>query len=111
MLVAVTPQTTDQNKQLVTSRNLEFDVLFDEDNQFARALDLVHGFPDDLKEVYAKFGIDVGQANGNDKWELPIPARFVVDQQGVVQSVDYDADYTTRPEPSETLKVVQALAG
>ena len=110
-MVAVTPQTTEQNKKLVASRNLEFDVLFDEDNQFARALDLVHGFPDDLKEVYGKFGIDVAQANGNDKWELPIPARFVVDQHGGVRSADFDADYTNRPEPSESLKVVQSLIG
>lgn len=109
-LVAVTPQTAEQNKQLIASRNLDFDVLFDDDNKFALALDLVHGFPDDLKEVYGKFGIDVGMANGNSKWELPIPARFVVDRQGVVRRADFDADYTTRPEPSATLDVIKSLA-
>ena len=97
------------NQKLVQDRKLNFDVLFDEDNQYARKLDLVHGFPDELKAVYGKFGIDLDAANGNNKWELPIPSRFVVDQSGIVQSVEVDADYTVRPEPTETLALVRSL--
>ena len=70
---------------------------------------LKHGFPDDLKEVYGKFGIDLDQFNGNDKWELAIPARFVVSTDGVVRAADFNADYTARPEPADTLQVLQSL--
>ena len=73
--VAITPQIPALNSELVTKHCLNFDVLYDEDNQYARWLDLVHGFPDDLKQVYGKFGVNLEGANGNSKWELAIPSR------------------------------------
>lgn len=105
----MTPQLTETNRKLVASRKLEFEVLYDENNQFADRLDLKHGFPSNLKEVYGKFGIDVAAANGSSEWELPIPARFVVDQSGIVRSSEFDADYTTRPEPTATLDILRTL--
>ncbi len=38
-----------------------------------------------------------------------LPARYVVDQQGIIRAADVNADYTIRPEPSETLKSLEAL--
>ena len=110
-MVAVTPQIQSLNKELVGKLKLDFDVLHDGDNQYARALDLVHGFPDDLKDIYkGGFGINLDDANGNTKWELAIPSRFVVDANGVVQNAHVDSDYTARPEPAVTLEVVRGLA-
>lgn len=108
-MVAITPQIQSLNSELVNKHNLKFDVLYDEDNQYARSLDLVHGFPDDLKDVYGKFGINLDDANGNSKWELAIPSRFVVDESGVVRNAHVDPDYTARPEPSLTLQQVKSL--
>lgn len=108
-MVAITPQIQSLNSTLISKLNLNFDVLYDEDNQYARSLDLVHGFPEDLKKVYGGFGINLDDANGNSKWELPIPSRFVIDASGVVRYAHVDSDYTARPEPSETLEQVKAL--
>ena len=107
-MVAVTPQIQSLNSELVSKYSLNFDVLYDEDNQYARTLDLVHGFPDDLKGVYGQFGINLDDANGNTKWELPIPSRFVVDGSGVVKNAHVDTNYTARPEPSVTLDLVKS---
>ena len=108
-MVAITPQIQPLNSELVSKHKLKFDVLYDEDNQYARALDPVHGFPDDLKEIYGKFGINLDDANGNTKWALAIPSRFVVDASGVVRNAHVDPNYTARPEPSETLAQVKSL--
>jgi len=108
-MVAITPQIQSLNSELVSKLNLNFDVLYDEDNQYARQLDLVHGFPDDLKTVYGKFGINLDEANGNTKWELAIPSRFVVGPSGVIKNAHVDPNYTARPEPSETLEQVKSL--
>ncbi len=108
-MVAVSPQIVDDNKKLIAQRKLDFEILFDEDNQYAERLGLKHGFPDGLKDVYGKFGIDIERSNGNPKWELPIPARFVVDASGTIRSADFNADYTVRPEPTETLSVLRSL--
>jgi peroxiredoxin len=46
----------------------------------------------------------------DDSWRLPVPARFVIDRDGTTRKVDVDPDYTVRPEPSETLAALDALA-
>jgi peroxiredoxin len=41
---------------------------------------------------------------------LPIPARFVIDQRGIIRAAESDPDYTTRPEPEDTLQALRALS-
>jgi hypothetical protein len=38
-----------------------------------------------------------------------IPARFVIDRHGIVRAVDADLDYTHRPEPADTVKILEGL--
>jgi hypothetical protein len=38
-----------------------------------------------------------------------MPARYVIDKAGVIRAAEVNADYTIRPEPSETVKVLKAL--
>ncbi len=75
----------------------------------AAAFGLRHVLPDDLREVYAGFGIDVAASNGDASWTLPIPARIVIDETGVIRHVAADTDYTRRPEVEDTLEVIAAL--
>lgn len=108
-LVAITPQSVQHNAKLIKARGLNFEVLYDEDNRYAEQLGLKHGFPDDLKSVYGNFGINLDTFNENTRWELPIPARFVVDAGGIIRAADLNADYTKRPEPSATVQVLRKL--
>lgn len=86
-------------------------MLRDRGNRVAAQYGLVYTLPDDLKQVYLAFGIDLEKANGDPSWTLPIPARFVIDIEGVVRAVDADPDYTRRPEPAETIAVLRSLRG
>lgn len=109
-IVAVSPQSVSHNRKLIESRKLDFEVLNDHDNLYADQLGLKHGFSDDLKGVYGQFGINLDTFNENTKWELAIPARFVVSSDGTVRAADFNADYTVRPEPSETEEVLRSLS-
>ena len=88
---------------------LPFTMLRDQGNKVAAAYGLVFPLADDLKQLYLKFGIDLAKANGDDSWTLPMPARFVIDRGGVIRSADADPDYTHRPEPADTVAVLQTL--
>lgn len=59
-----------------------------------------------MKEVYNGFGIDLKGTQGNENYELPVPATYVVDQNGVIILAHVDVDYTTRMEPEEVLAVL-----
>ena len=108
-LVALTPQVAEFNLTLVERHSLTFDMLSDPGNAYASELGLTHGLPDDLREVYSGFGIDLPKHNADDSWTLPIPARLVIDTGGIIRAADIDPDYTRRPEPQKTVEDVAAL--
>ena len=110
-LVVLSPQTQEHGAEVARKLRLTFPVLSDAGNAYARELGLVFALPDDLREIYRGFGIDLPATNGDDSWELPLPARIVVDRGGVVRRIDADPDYTVRPEPAATLDVLREISG
>ena len=90
---------------------MPFELLRDFGNRVAEAYGLVFTLPDELREIYLTFGIDLAEGNGDGTWRLPIPARFVIDGQGIIRAVDADPDYTRRPEPARTVEVLEGLSG
>ena len=110
-LVALSPSTRENAAAIAEKAKLSFDILSDPENRYAEQLGLAFKLPDKLREVYDGFGIDLPKFNGDPSWTLPIPARFVVDGGGVVRYAEADADYTTRPEPDETLAALRAISG
>jgi peroxiredoxin len=106
-LVAVSPQTPDNSLSTAEKLELTFPVLSDVGNTVARSYGLVYSLPEDLREVYTGFGLDLSAANGDRTLELPLPATFVIGTDGVVVWRFADADYTKRAEPDD---VVAALA-
>jgi peroxiredoxin len=84
-------------------------MLRDLGNTVAQAYGLVFTLPDDLREIYLKFGIDLARGNGDGTWRLPIPARFVIDRGGIIRAVDADPDYTRRSEPARTEEILKTL--
>ena len=84
-------------------------MLSDNNNAYAAELGLKFYIGDDVKKAYQGFGIDLQADQGNDDWNLPIPARYVVDQSGTIRAADVDIDYTRRPEPEKTVADLKAL--
>ena len=108
-LVAISPLREAFLKQMAQKNHLEFDLLRDEGNAFAAKLGLVFHPPQDLVELYKTFGVDLPRFNGEDSWTLPMPARFVIDQTGILRHADVSPDYTVRPEPAETIAFLKSL--
>ncbi|NNN00732.1 MAG: AhpC/TSA family protein [Acidimicrobiaceae bacterium] len=106
-LVAVSPQTPDSSMSTVEKLELAYPVLSDVGNIVARSFGLVFSLPEDLREVYSGFGLDLPAANGDDTFELPIPATYIIDSSGKVVWRFADADYTKRADPND---VTAALA-
>jgi len=109
-LVAISPQLPEHNRELARTRQLTFDILTDRGNEVATKFGLRFKLPDYLRQVYGTFPLDLEKFNGDASWTLPIPARFVIDAQGIIRAAESDPDYTTRPEPADTLEAVRALS-
>ena len=53
--------------------------------------------------------MDLAKFNGDPSWELPLPARYVIDRENIIRAADVNFDYTRRPDPSETLAALRNL--
>lgn len=94
---------------MAAKQGLTYPIVQDAGLAIARSFGLVFTLPDDLEALYQSFGIDLPKYTGHPQWELPMPARYVVDRSGIVRSAEVDPDYTVRPEPAATLEVVRSL--
>jgi peroxiredoxin len=89
--------------------NLNFDILTDLHLKIAEQFRLVFTLPDYLRALYKSFGSTLDRFHDESEYRLPMPVRYVVDKQGIIRAADVNADYTIRPEPSETLSQLRAL--
>jgi peroxiredoxin len=64
---------------------------------------------DHIKELSLKLGNDISVANGSDKWEIPIPATFIIKPNGVIHTTYANGDYRNRIEPNTILKSLKEL--
>ncbi|MCO6510025.1 MAG: redoxin domain-containing protein [Aridibacter famidurans] len=108
-LVAICPQGPEFLKKMKEKHGIDFEILRDLGNEVADRFGIRYELPEYLQEVYLAFGTDLPRVNGGSSWSLPVPARYVIDGDGIVVSAELDADYRYRPEPSKTLRDLEQL--
>jgi len=85
-LAVISPQVARTPRETEEPQPFTYEMLRDFGNRVAESYGLVFTLPDDLREIYTKFGIDLARGNG-----------------------DADPDYTRRPEPADTVKILEGL--
>lgn len=109
-LVAISPEVPDHSLTTQEKHDLSFDILYDKGNKIAKEFGLVFTLPQEIRSIYDTFGIDVVGHNGDETFELPIPATYIINQSGEIIYHFVDADYTKRSEPADVLAALQANA-
>ncbi|MDY7560910.1 peroxiredoxin-like family protein [Pseudomonas sp. 10B1] len=108
-LVAVSQQTAANSRKSQRDNKLGFPILGDKGGDLAAAFGIRWDVPDYLKPIHKAVGADITVFNGEDSWTLPMPARYVIGQDGVIAYAEVNADYTMRPEPSEVFPTLELL--
>jgi len=103
-LAAISPQTTKQAFFMADQHKLRFPLLRDAANLIARQFGLAYRVPDEQQAIYRRAFINLPFANGDETWELPIPATYILDRNHTILYASANEDYTDRPEPAEILK-------
>jgi peroxiredoxin len=109
-LVAISQQTAPNSRKSQRQNGLGFPILGDHGGEIAARFGLRWTLPDYLRVVQKALGADLTQFNGEDSWTLPMPARYVIAQDGRIAYAEVNADYTRRPEPSAIFPVLEQLA-
>jgi peroxiredoxin len=109
-LVAISPQTAANSRKSQRQNKLDFPILSDTHNDVAAAFGLRFALPDYLVDLYRSLKNDLPAFNDDPAWTLPMPARYVIGQDGVIAYAEVNPDYTVRPEPEAMLPVLERLA-
>lgn len=108
-LIAVSQQTAANSRKAQRTNKLGFPIVGDKDGELAAKFGIRWHLPDDVQAVHKQLGADLVAFNGEDSWTLPMPARYVIGQDGVIAYAEVNPDYTRRPEPSDVFAVLDQL--
>ncbi len=108
-ILVLTPELERYTRALRKKLNLPFDILTDLHLKTAEQFGLVFTFPDYLRDLYQSFGSTLDRFHDESVYRLPMPARYIVDSNNLIRAADVNADYTIRPEPSETLRLLKEI--
>jgi peroxiredoxin len=109
-LVAVTPETGGRALEAKRHRKNRYEILSDVDCGLGLNCGVVFQAPADYRALLLRFGHNIPERHGNDAWFLPLPATFVLDQEGIVRWRFAEVDPSLRAEPADILAAVRALA-
>jgi peroxiredoxin len=109
-LVAISPQTAPNSRKSMRQNKLSFPILSDVKSKVGAAFGLRFELPDYLVELYKGLKNDLPAFNDDPSWTLPMPARYVIGQDGTILYSEVNPDYTHRPEPEDMIPVLQREA-
>tara|TARA_R110002060_G_scaffold23089_3_gene31231 strand:+ start:723 stop:1373 length:651 start_codon:yes stop_codon:yes gene_type:complete len=106
-LIAISPQLPDETLSTAQKNALEFDVLSDVSNTIASQFGLLFTLDERIQKLYTGFGIDFEHYYGDKSFKLPLPATYVINQNGIITYAFISEDYTLRAEPENVLAALQ----
>ncbi|VAX22767.1 hypothetical protein MNBD_NITROSPINAE02-1921 [hydrothermal vent metagenome] len=109
-LVAISPSLPEKSTGLGEKHSISFEILSDIGNKVAREYNVVFVMANELRPIYSQFGFDIENDTGNNSYEIPIPATYVVDTDGTIVSAFVDVDHTKRMEPSSIIETLESIA-
>lgn len=107
-LLAVSPQKPDASLSTVEANGLSFDVLSDAGNAVAHLFGIAYVVAPEVQAALADSGKALPGINGDDSWELPLTASYVIAPDRTVTLADIELDYRRRMEPAELLAALRA---
>src|ERR1700731_2004004 len=109
-LIAISPQTAPNSRKSVRQNKLSFPILSDVKGNVGSAFGLRFHLPEYLVELYKQLKNDLPTLNDDPSWTLPMPARYVIGQDGVILYSEVNPDYPRRPEPGDMIPILQHAA-
>jgi len=106
-LIAISPQTPDSSLSIKETNELEFEVLSDNGNIVARKFTIIFKNGDSPIQAMTNLGYDYDGFYGDDSREIPVPAVFIIDQDGKITFAKAEGgDYRNRVEANEILNAL-----
>jgi len=107
-IVAISPDSPENIAASIKKISPGFQIYSDSDMEASRAFGLAFTVDEETRSLYEGYGIDLKAASGKDHHQLPHPALFLVDENGVIRKAHMDEDYRARPPVDEVIKAARS---
>src|SRR3954454_13248950 len=109
-LVAISPQLPDSSLSTEEKNQLTFPVLSDVGNIVAKRFGIVFTLPAALVHANKAIGRDLVEINGEaGAAQLPMPATFILDTNGVIRLAFVEEDWSKRLDPDIVVETLRGL--
>lgn len=106
-IIGVSAERIEHTAQTADKNTLSFPVLMDVNAELMKEIGIVFQLDTASKEEYINFGIHLDEIHGNNNFELPVPAVYVIDKNREIVHAHIEEDYMTRLEPSFLLETMK----
>jgi peroxiredoxin len=101
--VSIMPETAEFTAKVSARVGDAFKVLSDFDNSYSRSLGLTIWLGDRVRELYLSHGLRLDKYQANNAWFVPIPATYVVGQDGRILARYVDPDFRNRMDVEDII--------
>ncbi|MCC5790762.1 MAG: AhpC/TSA family protein [Opitutales bacterium] len=108
-LYGISPDSPASLREGQEELDLPFTLLSDASMKAAQAFNLAFQVDENTHEQLLSYGIDIEAASGETHRLLPIPAVYLIDEEGTIQFAHYDTDYRQRLSAEKTLQAARQL--
>ncbi|WP_405292302.1 peroxiredoxin-like family protein [Algibacter sp. Ld11] len=106
-MIAISPQTPDQSMSIKEKNALQYEVLSDNGNIVSKQFTTVHKNPEKSLAKMNELGFDYDSFYADENSEIPVPATFVIEQDGTVSFAKSEGgDYRNRVEASDIINAL-----
>ncbi len=103
-LVAVTPEKPENINTTIQKTKAGYPILFDEGLKIMKSYNVAYAVDARTVEEYKQYGIDFNITNGDNGANLPVPAVYIINKNGIITYLHFDPDYTKRASVKEILE-------
>lgn len=102
-VLAITPENAENVKKTIEKTKASFPVLEDEGLTIMKLYKVNFAVDENTITKYKGYGIDFDKANGSNGANLPVPATYIIGQNGKIKYVFFNTDYRKRASVQEIL--------
>ncbi len=104
-VIAVTPETNENIAKTIEKSNIDFTILYDANESVMSDYKVLFSVTDDYQDKIRKgLKSDIAVNNGKTEAKLPVPATYVIGQDGIIKFVQFDLNYKNRASVEDIVK-------
>jgi peroxiredoxin len=108
-IVSIMPDTAEFTGGYAKANALPFPILSDIDLAYSLSLGLIFWIGADVHRLYQSAGVDLEKYHRSSGSFLPVAAKFIVGQDGLIKARQVNVEFRQRMEPEAVVAALRAL--